>query len=140
MIAHVGGLPIEETLGSLGPALLLAYGAVSATLRARHRRVRSAVGPHAARARRGRSAGGPGWTATVTTRAWTCRNARAELTTAEDQRRAWFRSVIGARTPLVASVPVAEPETPLGTRSRRLAARDRRLCSSTIGAQVAATG
>jgi hypothetical protein len=52
VIAHVGGLPIEETLGSLGPALLLAFGAVSATLRARLRRVRCAAGAHTPRARR----------------------------------------------------------------------------------------
>jgi hypothetical protein len=33
-VAHVAGLPIEETLGSFGPALLLVAGAVSARLRA----------------------------------------------------------------------------------------------------------
>jgi hypothetical protein len=38
--AHVGGLPIEETLGSLGPALLVGFGAAWARLRA-HVRVRS---------------------------------------------------------------------------------------------------
>jgi hypothetical protein len=40
-LAHIGGLPIDETLGSLGPALLVAFGAASANLRARLRRVRS---------------------------------------------------------------------------------------------------
>jgi hypothetical protein len=39
-IAHVGGLPLEETLGLYGPGLLVAFGAVSATLRARFRRKR----------------------------------------------------------------------------------------------------
>jgi hypothetical protein len=39
--AHVAGLPIEETLGSFGPAVLVAFGAASATLRARLRRVRA---------------------------------------------------------------------------------------------------
>ena len=38
-IAHVGGLPIEETLGMYGPALLLAAGAASASLKARLRRL-----------------------------------------------------------------------------------------------------
>jgi hypothetical protein len=41
VIAHVGGLPIEETLGMYGPALLLALGAVSASLRARIRAPRA---------------------------------------------------------------------------------------------------
>jgi hypothetical protein len=27
VIAHIGGLPIEETIGSFGPALLIALGA-----------------------------------------------------------------------------------------------------------------
>jgi hypothetical protein len=35
--AHVGGLPIEETLGSFGPALLVALGVAWAKLRARVR-------------------------------------------------------------------------------------------------------
>jgi len=39
--AHIGGIPIEETLGSFGPALLIALGAAMAILRARFRRVRS---------------------------------------------------------------------------------------------------
>lgn len=39
--AHVAGLPIEETLGSFGPALLVALGAASTRLRARLRRVHS---------------------------------------------------------------------------------------------------
>ena len=39
--AHIGGIPIEETLGSLGPALLVAFGVAWAQLRARLRPVRS---------------------------------------------------------------------------------------------------
>jgi hypothetical protein len=39
--AHIGGVPIEETLGSLGPALLVAVGVACAQLRARLRPVRS---------------------------------------------------------------------------------------------------
>ena len=39
-LAHVGGIPFEETLGSLGPALLLAAAAASAKLSARRRRLR----------------------------------------------------------------------------------------------------
>jgi hypothetical protein len=30
--AHIGGIPIEETLGSYGPALLVLVGAASARL------------------------------------------------------------------------------------------------------------
>ena len=39
--AHIGAIPIEETLGSLGPALLVAFGVAWAQLRARLRPVRS---------------------------------------------------------------------------------------------------
>ena len=34
-IAHIGGLPIEETLASFGPALVVAFGVAWARLRAR---------------------------------------------------------------------------------------------------------
>jgi hypothetical protein len=34
-LAHVGGIPIEEAVGSYGPALILAVGVASAQLRAR---------------------------------------------------------------------------------------------------------
>jgi hypothetical protein len=40
---HISGIPIEEALGSFGPALLLVVGAALATLRARLRRVRRRV-------------------------------------------------------------------------------------------------
>ena len=36
-LAHVGGIPIEEAIGAFGPALLVAFGAVVANLRARLR-------------------------------------------------------------------------------------------------------
>ena len=36
-LAHIGGIPVEETVGSLGPALLIALGAAVATVRARFR-------------------------------------------------------------------------------------------------------
>jgi hypothetical protein len=49
LVAHVGGLPIEEALGSFTPALVVAFGVVSATLRDRVRRTR---GRRAARVRR----------------------------------------------------------------------------------------
>jgi hypothetical protein len=39
--AHIGGVPVEETLGSLGPAVLVAFGVAWAQLRARLRPVRS---------------------------------------------------------------------------------------------------
>lgn len=38
--AHIGGVPIEETVGSFGPALLVAFGAAAAKLRARYLRLR----------------------------------------------------------------------------------------------------
>ena len=43
-LAHVGGIPIEETLGSLGPALFVGFGVAWATLRARLLRVPSRAG------------------------------------------------------------------------------------------------
>jgi hypothetical protein len=46
-LAHVGGLPIEETLGALGPALLVAFGVAWANLRSSLRRVRSRATAHA---------------------------------------------------------------------------------------------
>jgi hypothetical protein len=52
--AHVGGLPIEETLGSFGPALLVGFGVAWATLRARLRPVRSRATAHDPRAKRRR--------------------------------------------------------------------------------------
>jgi hypothetical protein len=57
--AHIGAIPIEETLGSLGPALLVAFGVAWAQLRARLRPVRSRATERTARARPGpRGAGG----------------------------------------------------------------------------------
>jgi hypothetical protein len=53
-LAHVGGIPVEETLGSLGPALLVVFGVASASLRARLRRVRSRASAHPHRRKRGR--------------------------------------------------------------------------------------
>jgi hypothetical protein len=48
VIAHVGGFPVEETLAMYGPALLLALGAASASLRARLRGPRSGRDSHRA--------------------------------------------------------------------------------------------
>jgi hypothetical protein len=42
-LAHVGGLPLEETLATGGPALLTALGALAAQLRARRIRGRSSA-------------------------------------------------------------------------------------------------
>ena len=39
-IAHVAGIPVEETAAMYGPALLLAAGAASTMVRARLRRLR----------------------------------------------------------------------------------------------------
>jgi hypothetical protein len=36
--AHIGAIPIEETLGSLGPAFLVAFGVAWTQLRARLQR------------------------------------------------------------------------------------------------------
>ena len=72
--AHVGGLPIEETLASLGPALLVAFGVASAQLRARLGRVCAHTSAHASRSRqRARSADGRSKQGTATTRAWPSR-------------------------------------------------------------------
>jgi hypothetical protein len=48
VIAHVAGLPIEETLAMYGPALLLALGAASARISARFRRARGSRGSNRA--------------------------------------------------------------------------------------------
>jgi hypothetical protein len=59
-LAHLGGIPIEETLGALGPALLVGVGVAWAQLRDRLCRVRARAGAHAPTHERGaRSAGGP---------------------------------------------------------------------------------
>ena len=58
--AHVGGLPIEETLGSFGPALLVGFGVAWAQLRARLRRVRSRASAHAPPRRKGARCGRAG--------------------------------------------------------------------------------
>ena len=58
LTGHVAGIPIEETLASLGPALLVGLGVAWAELRARLRRVRSRVVAHAPASKTGaRSAG-----------------------------------------------------------------------------------
>lgn len=38
MIAHIGGVPVEEALVGVGPALVVMAGVASAMLRARLRR------------------------------------------------------------------------------------------------------
>ena len=53
-LAHIAGMPVEETIASLGPALLLTLGAASATLRARVRQARASTRHDAPRPRRGR--------------------------------------------------------------------------------------
>ena len=57
--AHVGGIPIEETLGSLGPALFVGFGVAWANLRSACARALARQSRPAARVRRARSAGGP---------------------------------------------------------------------------------
>ena len=36
--AHIAGVPVAETIGSLGPVLVVGFGAVTAMLRGRRRR------------------------------------------------------------------------------------------------------
>jgi len=55
--AHIGGIPIEETLASVGPALLVAFGVAWAQLRARLRRLRFRA--RVPREKAARSAGRP---------------------------------------------------------------------------------
>jgi hypothetical protein len=55
--AHIGAIPIEETLGSLCPALLVAFGVAWTQLRARLRPGRARASAPAKKA--ARSAGGP---------------------------------------------------------------------------------
>jgi hypothetical protein len=47
-LAHIGGIPIEETLGALGPALLVALGVAWAKLRARLSGIRFTLKPSSA--------------------------------------------------------------------------------------------
>jgi hypothetical protein len=44
VVAHFGGIPIEETVASAGPALFVAFGAAWANLRARVHAVTDAAG------------------------------------------------------------------------------------------------
>jgi hypothetical protein len=44
IVAHVGGVPIEETLAAGGPALLAAVGAAMSQVHARLRRRRAELG------------------------------------------------------------------------------------------------
>ena len=50
---HIAGIPIEETIGAYGPALVLLFGAAMVTLRARLNRVRANGHRPAARRDRG---------------------------------------------------------------------------------------
>jgi hypothetical protein len=59
-LAHVGGIPIEETVGSLGPALFIGLGVVAAKLRARLHRVRAQAGAHPSHLTQERGAMRPG--------------------------------------------------------------------------------
>jgi hypothetical protein len=52
--AHVGGIPIEETLATFGPALLVGLGVTWTKLGARLRTVRSRASAHVSRTRAGR--------------------------------------------------------------------------------------
>jgi hypothetical protein len=37
VLAHIAGVPVEETIGALGPAMLVVFGAATVNLRARWR-------------------------------------------------------------------------------------------------------
>jgi hypothetical protein len=43
LLAHIGGVPVEETFGALGPAVLVLFGAATVNLRARWRERRGRV-------------------------------------------------------------------------------------------------
>jgi len=55
--AHIGGVPVEETLGAFGPALLVAFGVAWTQLRALLRPVRARAGARCKKP--ARSATGP---------------------------------------------------------------------------------
>jgi hypothetical protein len=55
-LAHVAGMPIEETLASFGPALLVGFGVASAKLRARLRGVHFRASAHAPHTGKGHTA------------------------------------------------------------------------------------
>lgn len=42
-VAHIAGIPVEETLGAFGPALVMILGAATISMRARWRRLRDGV-------------------------------------------------------------------------------------------------
>jgi hypothetical protein len=79
--AHIAGMPVEETIASLGPALLLTFGAASATLRARVRRARSSARHDAPRPRRGAA------------RVWRPRETQPDHSLALPQERHIIRAV-----------------------------------------------
>ena len=54
-LAHIGGIPIEETFGLFGPALLVGLGVTWTKLGARLRTLRSRASTHASRTSRGRA-------------------------------------------------------------------------------------
>jgi uncharacterized membrane protein len=58
--AHVGGIPIEETLWPFAPALLVVLGVAWTKLRVRLRRVRSRASAHAQPGEKGRAVGRAG--------------------------------------------------------------------------------
>jgi hypothetical protein len=59
-LAHIGGIPIEETLGSYGPVLLLAAGVATAWLGTRIRHLRARKHRRAAGKRRASQVKGAG--------------------------------------------------------------------------------
>jgi hypothetical protein len=42
-VAHIAGIPVEETLGTFGPALVMILGAATISMRTRWRRLRDSV-------------------------------------------------------------------------------------------------
>jgi hypothetical protein len=44
-LAHIAGIPVEETIASLGPALVLTFASASALLRTRLRRASKGMHP-----------------------------------------------------------------------------------------------
>jgi Tol biopolymer transport system component len=132
LFAHVGGLPIEETIGSLGAALLVAFGVALAQLRARLRRVRFRASTHLRLGKKGsRSAGGPTGTHSAPTAPTTVLPASPS---ASGHRCA---DTVRAAPAPAAPAPDARPF--LVARRRRLAARPLagRYAIAALGALVA---
>jgi hypothetical protein len=101
--AHIAGIPVEETVGSLGPALFLAFGAAYATFRARLRHARSSAGALVRRraVRLAQSDGGPSGAWSLSESPVVAATSRSPSVTDRRswRKRAWARIWRPARAP-----------------------------------------